>query len=322
MIIKLARVLASANGQKWTLIFLLSLVWGLSYIFIDFALKEMSVVDLLFLRMVIASAALFIVLWFRNHKFPTRLKDWNHIAIMGVLSILLPLGFSFWGQKAVPAGTTAIIMAFTPFLGFVMAHFFVKGERAGVIRLTGSLIGTAGVAVVVGGFDIDNIEYDLMHVIYLLLAAFFGAAAAVYGKIFKRAKYSPAMLSLCQMIFLSVVMFPVELVFGSRMHLLDMSWLAVVSVLFLGLFCSAAAFVIYFRLLRLTGGTASIFLADFLIPIIAVMAGAVFIGEHFGLRHIIGIVLIGIGLAMASRSAGGGHHHLPVTHHWLPWRKR
>ena len=71
------------------------------------------------------------------------------------------------------------------------------------------------------------------------------------------------------------------------------AWAAIAA---LGLFSTAIAYILYFRLIDMAGATNAI-LVTFLIPATAILLGALFLGEALALRHFLGMGLIGVGLA-------------------------
>ena len=67
------------------------------------------------------------------------------------------------------------------------------------------------------------------------------------------------------------------------------------AVLGLGLFCTAAAYVLFFRILA-TAGATNLALVTFLVPVAAVLLGVTVLGEALSMRHGGGMALIGVGL--------------------------
>jgi drug/metabolite transporter (DMT)-like permease len=106
----------------------------------------------------------------------------------------------------------------------------------------------------------------------------------------------PVAVSTGQLTASALVMLPLVLIFEPPWAMpppAAAAWLALVA---LALFCTSLAYILYFRLLASAGATNSL-LVTFLIPVTAILLGALILGERLAPRHFLGMALIGAGLA-------------------------
>jgi len=124
------------------------------------------------------------------------------------------------------------------------------------------------------------------------------ALAGVYGRRFKALKAEPMEVAAGQVTAGTVLILPIMLLVDRPWTLANMPstsvWLALAG---LALLSTALAYVLYFRILAAAGAT-NLLLVTFLIPLTAVLLGALVLGERLAPRHFVGMALIGLGLAV------------------------
>jgi drug/metabolite transporter (DMT)-like permease len=160
----------------------------------------------------------------------------------------------------------------------------------------GVIAGLIGVAIMVGSDALAGIGGELLAQLAILGAAVSYAVAGVYGRRFRRFGTTPTQTAAGQLAGSTLLLLPVALAWDQpwELPLPSMTiWLAVVS---LALFSTALAYIIYFRVLANAGAT-NLMLVTFLVPISAGLLGVLILGEHLTGGQLIGMLLIGIGLA-------------------------
>jgi drug/metabolite transporter (DMT)-like permease len=129
-----------------------------------------------------------------------------------------------------------------------------------------------------------------------LVATLCYALAGVFGRRFHAMGINPVAVSTGQLTASAVVMLPLVLLFEPPWAATPPAPEAWAALIALALFCTSFAYILYFQLLASAGATNSL-LVTFLIPITAILLGALFLGEMLELRHFAGMALIGAGLA-------------------------
>ncbi len=225
---------------------------------------------------------------------PSSPRIWVTLFIMGGLNNLIPFSLIFWGQTQITSSLASILNATAPLFTAILAHFLTTDERLTPNRLSGVLVGIAGVVVLLGPDALRGIGKDTLGQIGILGAAFSYAVASIYGRRF--AGVPPLVTAAGQLTAATVMILPIALLFDQPWQHISLSWPTWGSVIGLALLCTALAYVIYFRLLASAGAT-NLLLVTFLIPVSAILLGTVILGERLEWRQGGGMLLIAAGLA-------------------------
>ena len=278
-----------------------SAIWGASYLQIKIALDGLNASVIVFVRVALAAAILYLAVRAREgHERAFRFARAHpqRIAVLGLLTIALPFMLISYGETAISSGLTGILVAPGPLFVALFAPFLDPTERVSRRRATGLLIGFAGVVLLVG---VDTL-HDSGE--FLGSLAVLGAACSYgLGAMYAKNKLSHAGVPALVMSFFScvaaalIVLVPALATLpGSSPDLGEIA--AVVS---LGVIGTALAFVLYYSLIAETGaGRAS--LVGYMIPPMALVYGALLLGEHVTPAAIGGLGLILGGVTLA----GGG----------------
>ncbi len=285
----------SMTPREWGMLLVLSLLWGGSFYFIGIAVTELPTFTIVFLRVGIAALGLHVILRVMGERMPTGFGIWRAFFAMGFLNNLVPFSLIVWGQSHVASGLASILLATTPLLTVVVAHFMTADERLSGGRLAGIVVGIVGIVILIGSEAGEGFGFSLVAHIALLGAALFYSFGSVFGRRFQRLEVTPITTATGQITASSVMLLPVALVVD-RPWVVDMpgggTWLAIAG---LALLSTSLAYILYFRILA-TAGATNLMLVTFLIPVSAIILGAAFLGEHLQANHFIGMAVIGIGL--------------------------
>jgi drug/metabolite transporter (DMT)-like permease len=163
-------------------------------------------------------------------------------------------------------------------------------------RLFGVIVGFVGVAIMIGEAALGALEVGALAQLGILLAALSYAFAGVFGRRFRGMGIAPLATATGQVTASSIVLFPIMLVVDEPWRLAWPSSTTVGALAGLALLSTALAYILYFRILA-TAGATNLLLVTFLIPVSAIALGILVLGETLEARHILGLVLIGTGLA-------------------------
>ena len=155
------------------------------------------------------------------------------------------------------------------------------------------MLGLAGVVVLIGPAALAGLGVAGWAQLAVLAAAVSYACAGIYGRRFRAL---PAIVPAAGMLTASALMtLPLALIVD-RPWTLDPTGLALAAVAGLALLSTALAYLIYFRVLAVAGAT-NLLLVTFLIPLSAILLGALVLGERLGWAAVAGMALIFAGLA-------------------------
>ena len=186
--------------------------------------------------------------------------------------------------------------ATTPLFTVVVAHWLTSDERITAQRLTGVITGFAGVAIMIGAEAAETLGLDVMGQVACLGAALSYAFAAIYGRRFQAMGVKPMATATGQVVMAAIVLTPLALLVDQPWTLPAPSMEAVGAIIGLALLCTTLGYFLFFRILS-TAGATNVSLVTLLIPVTAILLGAMFLGEALALRHWVGMGLIAIGLA-------------------------
>ena len=278
--------------KEWSLIFILSIIWGGSFFFIGVAVKEVTPLTIVLFRVGFASVILLAIVHLKGEKMPTSPGLWGAFFIMGALNNLIPFSLIVWGQTHIESSLASILNATTPIFSVVLAHFFTREERLTVNRITGAIIGWIGVTGLIGIGALRGLGIEVIGQIAILGAAFLYACAAIYGRRFNG--IAPVVVATGMLCSSTIMMTPLALFIEQPWNLTP-GVMTLAALFGLSAISTSLAYIIYFRVLA-TSGPTNILLVTFLIPISAILLGVLVLGERPGWNAFVGMGLIFIGL--------------------------
>ncbi len=286
----------SMTPLEWGMLLALSLLWGGSFFFNGVAVKELPTFTVVVCRVALAAVILLAILRLsgRRLKWPPRL--WAAFFAIGFLNNVIPFSLIVWGQSHIASGLAAILNATTPLFTVVVAHVFTRDEKMTGGRVAGVVIGFMGVAVMIGGDALQSLGVHVVAQVACVAAGLSYAFAGVFGRRFRDMGVTPMETAAGQVTASSLVLLPV-------MMLVDRPWLlpapsmaTIGAVLGIAALSTALAYILYFRILS-TAGATNLLLVTFLIPVSATVLGIAFLDEILRSKHVLGMALIGLGLA-------------------------
>ncbi len=271
----------------------LGMFWGVSFIFIRVAVPEFGAISLMAVRVTLAAAVL-IPLLLRRGQFEQILRHWQAISLLGVLHYAIPFSLFAYSMLTLSAGYASVINASAPLFAGLIAWLWL-GERLDASRATGLVVGVIGVVILVWDKLAGGSGPVASAAFASVLAAFCYGLAAVLAK--KRLSgVDPVAVAGGSMIVAALVLLPVSFVLWPTTTPSLNAWgMAAV----LGVVCTAAAFVLYFRLIAAIGPSRAI-TVTFLIPVFAVVFGALFIDEKITTSMIVGGLVVALGTALST----------------------
>jgi len=285
---------------EWALLLALSLLWGGSYLFMKIAVGSLPTFTIVFGRVSIACLVLGAVLVASGVGLPRGRAAWLAFFGMGTLNNVLPMSLIVFGTHSISAGLASILNAMTPLFTILVAHVVTTDEKLTPGKIIGIVLGIIGVVVLIGPGFLTDVGGSLIGEIACLFAALSYACANNFGRRFARLGIKPLQIAFGQVTASTLILLPITAVMDAPWSLPAPPMSAFLSVVALGLFCTALAYVIFFRILNRSGALA-IALVTLMIPPSAVALGAVLLGEAISAQNLVGMALIGIGLLAVNR---------------------
>lgn len=283
-------------AADWGRLLLLSILWGGSFFFVGVAVRELPPFSIVTARVGLAALALLALLRLFGQALPRDPRVLPAFLGMGLLNNVLPFSLIVWGQGHIASGLASILNATTPLFTVLAAHLLTADEKLTLPKILGVLLGLGGVAVMIGGAAVQGLGAGILAPLACLAAALSYAFAGLFGRRFRALGVAPIATATGQLCASTLVLLPVAMLVDTPWSLPLPSAATLAALAGLALISTAAAYVVYFRILESAGAT-NLLLVTFLLPVSAVTLGVLVLGETLEIRHLAGMALIGLGLA-------------------------
>jgi len=282
--------------RAWFLFAGVSILWGIPFLFIKIAVEEVSPASVAWGRLAIGTAVLLPLAW-RFGALRGLRPRLGKLAIFAALELAIPFSLIAWGERYVSSSIAGILVSALPLIVAVLALRFDRSDRLSGIRVTGLVMGFAGVVLLVG-LDVGGEVRELLGAASILVATVGYAAGALIVKrwLSDLDPLGPIAVALG----LSTLMLTPFAV--ASLPTATPSTGAILSIVVLGLACSAIALLLYFALIAEVGpGRAAVI--TYVNPVVAVALGLAFLGEQVSGVAIAGVVVILTGSWLSTRGS-------------------
>jgi len=274
------------------------LIWGTTWLGIKLSLHGMPPLFGAGVRFIIAGLVLYALALLLRVDLRRQAPPLRLVAVLAATMFGLNYALTYVAETHLASGLVAVLFGTMPFFIFGFAHVMI-GERADRRTIAGALLALAGVAAI---SLVGNVQGDLLYIVAALVAAASSAFANVYLKRFSQeqplATLPPAML------LAGIALAALGLGFEHVDWQHASAPVPLAALAYLAVCGSAVAFYFnHWLLKRITSGAMG--LSALMIPVMAVAVGALFGGEVFGVRDLIGALLVigGVWLSLGRRTA-------------------
>lgn len=269
---------------------LLAAIWGGSFLFMRIGAPVLGPALLIEYRVLFAALFLAAVGLVLRKRLDLR-ANWKHYLMLGFFNSALPFLLFAYGARTLTASVLSVLNATAPMWGALLGALWARQAITARTGL-GLLLGTAGVALLVGFDDVSTLPGAGLAIGAALAAALCYGIASIYAKTAKSVE--PFANAHGTMWAATLFVLPALPFFPAPASPTPGVWAAVLA---LGVLCSGIAYLIYFRLIAEVGPTSAL-TVTFLNPVFGILWGALFLGETVGWHTLAGsgIVLVGTAL--------------------------
>ena len=299
------------SRRGWVLFAAMSVIWGVPYLLIKVAVGGVPVPVLVLARVGIG-AALLLPLALRQRQLGALRPYWRWLAAFALVEIIVPWLLLSEAERRLSSSLTGLLVASVPIIVVVLAMLTggtgrqTTGrrttERVSAVRWAGLLAGLGGVALLVGRTAAGGDAWSVIEV--LIVALCYATGPLIASR--KLNDLPPLEMTAVCLAFATIVYSPLAaLTWPSSMP----SWQVLAALAGLAVVCTAAAFVLFFRLIAEVG-PARASVITYINPAVAVALGVSVLGERFTLTMACAFALILGGSVLATRS---GQPKAPVS---------
>ncbi|QQA44839.1 DMT family transporter [Pelagovum pacificum] len=282
----------SLSPRSWLDLLLLALVWGGVFLAVRLALREVGPLQIVAMRVAVAALVLWGIVLASKLPVPRRRDTWGAFAVMGLLNNVIPFWLITWGQQHIDTGLASILNASSAVWGVGIAALVFEDERLTLRKVIGVLLGLAGVATAVGLGSLASFDPTSLAQLAILGATMSYGIASAWGR--ATLPGLPPLVAAAGMLTCSaVIAVPLALLtegLPPMPGVLTWGALAYASVV-----ATAGAYLLYYRILA-AAGSGHTLLVTLMVSPIAILIGALALGETLRPEAYVGFTLLAAGL--------------------------
>jgi len=277
--------------RYWLLIILLGAVWGCSFLFNAVLIREISPFWVSAGRVTIGAAICWVYFLAMRKTLPNDWRIYAQLLVLGILNYAIPFTLFPFAEQTVASSIVGVINGLTPMSTVIVSQLWPGGEKASWNKVVGVFIGLAGAIILASPSLGAGASAQVLGLLAALGATLCYALTLNYARRFRDIDSAAvATLSLTAAALFSV---PIALMFsGVPVITRPETWAALFGI---AAFSTSFSFLLVYWLLPKVGAT-NLSLNTFITPISAILLGVLVLHERFELAHVLGIVVIFIGL--------------------------
>lgn len=289
---------SSPRSNDWLLLMVLVAVWGSSFAMTKVAVAGLDASWVMALRLAVAALVLIPYAYAQGETLAAANSVWAKFTWLGFIGSTLPFLIITWGMHYVSSGVAGLLMGSIPLFLVVMAHFALSDERLTLFKTAGFILGFIGIIILMGPEQFGHVALsgkELQGELAILAGCLCYALHAVSAK--RLGVENPAKQSAA--VCLAAALMGIAFAAVAEPHgLANAKAGALLAVVGLGLLPTALATLMSYRLMARVGPS-FVSYANYLVPVWAVLLGAIAFGERLGLQVLGALVFILGGIAVS-----------------------
>ncbi len=285
----------SISSAAWISMAALGAIWGASFVSVRIALDEIGPLTAVAHRTFWAMLVLWGIVLALRMPVPRDARIWFGFLVMGLLNNLIPFSLMAWGQLHVESGLTSILNASTAVFGVLFAAAFFADERLSLRKGIGVLLGFLGVATAIGLENLHDFDIRSLAQIAILGGTVSYALAGVWARK-KLSGLRPQVAAAGMLTGSTLMAVPMALLAEGPISL-DLQPVTMMAIAYYALIATAGAYMLYYRVLDMAG-SGNLMLVTLLVAPVAIVLGALVLGEKLAPNAYAGFALLAFGLAI------------------------
>ncbi len=290
-----------AAAKPWVAMYTLAgLIWGASFLFVEYALTALTPIGVAFWRTTFGALAMLIAVLIYRSKLPTSFEAWRKMAIAGMFMSSVPFTLFAFAQTYVTSALASILNAVTPIATVIVMLIAFRSEKLLPHVVVGLVVGLIGVLIVLGVWQGFGDNEPLAIVALLVAVTCYGIGTPYIRKYIAPLKLSTEVSVFGQIGTAAVTLLPIYLISGQYFTSTP-TLPAIGSVLAIGALGSGVAYLLYYKVLDVVG-SAIASSVTYITPVIAVILGVLLLNEELHWYEPVGGVIIIVGAAISQGS--------------------
>jgi len=305
---------ARPAARIWLALGTVYILWGSTYLGIKYAIDTIPPILMGSVRFIVAGGVLYLLAIRTGDTRGDRLgsRQWIAALVIGGLMLVGGNGGVILAEQYAPTGVVALLVATAP-LWMAVIDRAVFGRRLPALVIVGLVVGFGGVAFLIGSPGAGHI--NLFGAALALAAPLCWATGSVFTRHVKLPS-RPLVAAAMEMLWAGLLFGVASILTGElgRVHWQHVSTTSIVALLYLIVFGSLIGFSAYVWLLR-SAPLSLVSTYAYVNPVVAVILGAIFVGEAITARLVIagGIIIAAVALIVVARSRAASEPRVPVS---------
>ena len=275
----------------------LSLIWASAFFNIKIATYSFGPVTIAFFRIFLGAIPVVLLCLAKKIKIEAFSKDWYWFAAIGMINLVIPFFLIAYGVQKVQSNLAAILMASTPLIATVLAHFFTSNEKINFTKIFGVLLGFSGIVFLFSDNILINENNFSADLIIFFASTFYVIGGLLTLKISNKKNEN---VTASILIWATLFLIPIT-AYTEQPWNLNPSLESTISVIYLGVVATGFAWLLRFRILINNG---LVFQAQvaYLIPIFGIILGYIFLNELITPKVLVAVAAVIIGIYLVKKS--------------------
>lgn len=287
------------RARVWLAFAALCMIWGASYLFIRLGVRDLTPPALVALRLLVGAAVISTIATVRRHDLRLQRREFLVLLVIATINTVAPFLLIAWGEVTVPSGLAAVLNSTVPIFSMVLAGAVLQDEPMTLPRLSGVAVGFTGVVVLLS----KSLSQSTIHWSALagqgaiVLASVCYAVGAVSVR--KSLRGVPPLTMATYTLLIAAGETVIFSLLFSRPAWGAISGATWFAIGWLGILGSGVAYLLAFYILS-NWGAARYSLLAYMMPVVGLTLGAVFLHEVLDWHIIAGSILVVSGVLLAS----------------------
>ena len=274
-------------------------IWGTTWLAIRIVVRDIPPFFAASSRFFIAAIFLMLLGFAQKAALPRTGREWRAILVLSITMMALPYGLIFWAEQSVTSSVTAVLYAASP-LGVALMTPAMTGRSVPRAAVYSLLVGVGGIALLFQ-VDLRATMSSLLGGIGVLIGVLSSSWSTIYAK--KETGAVHPVVSTALQLFVGAIALAILSFAEERGQPVQWAGISIAALLFLAIFGSAIAFVLYYWLLRHMDAYKAVTI-NLVVPIIAIFEGGFFAHEMISPMMLLSVVIVlgSVGFTLKAQS--------------------